>query len=374
MKPIAYTLNCTLTGTPIGSIQLYPVAGVLPYIGLWKDSTLHHPLFAMPTGRLLAFARGEYQRLIKLSKDEEATLQEERTLQICFVAVLHTFGRIVQDAPALPPIEVVQQWMPRLFKLAYWKHYLDSKRFQFPEWRLNSVNANEKMQNVGYYIEACEDLRHEYETGKKSLAEEARLKATEEAMKKLRSTWIAPVGKKALWKWCYAHLSQTKYAQDASTWMQELFLASNRGILDWEEEKQQTLDAIKTLQDFILDACPGGNIIMHAVSERIEEMRKLVVDHVEAFTVDLGEWARPDLEELDPEPKKEDFASNIEFIRAKARWNLQKSAFEKRTKPNPPKVTKVQKLMEDASVEKDEDAPDPLDGIIYHRDADAGEF
>jgi len=375
MKPVPYTLKCTLTGTPIGSLTLYQVAGVLPYLGLWRDSTAHHPIFAMPTHRLLAFARGEYQRLIKRSKDEEATEVEECTLRICFVAVLHTFGRVRQDAPAMPPIEVVQQWMPRLFKLAYWKHYLNSARFQFPEWRLNAVNANEKMQNVGYYIEACEELRRDYELGKKSLAEEAALRATEEAMKKLRSTWIAPVGKKALWKWCAAHLADSKYALDAQKWMGDLFLGSSRTILDWEDEKSQTLEAIKLLQDYILDACPGGNIIMHAVQERIEEIRKLVLDHVEAFTVDLGEWARPELEVADPEPQLTDFPSKVHWIRAHAQWNLQKRALEARSKPNPPKITKVQKLMESEEAEIEPADPiDPLDGIIYHRDPDAEEF
>lgn len=335
---LSHAITCKFTGTAIGLLQISTVAGALPFLSHWKEMQAAHPLFSLPSGKLLAFARGEYERLAKASKDGEASTKEEELLCIAFVAVLHSLESIKQERPALPSIELVQLQFPRLFKLAYWKHYLDSKRFAFPSIKLNRINDNETFETIPAYLDTCFSVREDYERGVKEITERAKVEAAEAAMRKLRDSWIVPVGKKALWRWVRAHFQDTKYQADAEGWISTLFLGAQKTILEFDS------DETDLMEEMILNVAPGGNSIMHAVRKHIDEIRKLQQENKEAFTVDFGEYTSPSFEPT-PAPKQSDFPSKVHFIRAHAIWQLQQRAAEA---PPEPKQLRIVRAIEES--------------------------
>lgn len=307
-------IRCMYTGAAIGELTVITAVGHLPYVSHWKEMQAAHPLFSLPSGKLLAHARSEYTRLLKQETISDA---EEANLRILFVAVLHTFSAIKQEAPVLPSIEQVQELMPRMFKLAYWKHLLESKRFKFPEWKITHLNANTKLENLKYYLEACEGMREDYERGIDDVIEQAKLKATEEAMKKLRNTWVVPIGKKALWRWVFSYMASSQYSADAQGWISTLFLGNERTQLDFDT------DETDLMQEMIESTCPGGSGILSAVRAHIAAIRKNQTEVKEAFTVDFGDFVedKPTFEP-EPEPKEKDFPSKAAWIKARAVWWL----------------------------------------------------
>jgi hypothetical protein len=315
-QKLTHIIHCMYTGIPIGVLEIQTAVGHLPYLSHWTEMQAAHPFFSLPTGKLLAHARKEYERLAKASKDSESSAAEDKILQILFVAVLHTFGAVRQEAPALPEIEVVQELMPRLFKLAYWKHLLESKRFRYPEWKITQLNANTKFENIRYYIEACEDVRIDYERGVDDVIEKAKLLATEEALRKLRNQWLVPIGKRALWKWVFSYLASSQYGADATGWISTLFLGNEKTQLDFDP------DETDLMQEMIESTCPGGNGIMKAVRDHIAAIRKNQVDIKEAFTVDFGALVEDSPLIQETEPKLEDFSSKVAWIKARAGWYL----------------------------------------------------
>lgn len=315
---LRYDIYCRYSGVFIGSLSYETVAGHMPYLSQWKEMQALHPAFSMPVGRLLAYARGEYNRLIKASEDGETTPRQDEILKVCWLAVFHSLGGVRQECAALPSIQVVQATLQRLFALAYWRWKLDSKRFAFPEFKINRTNANQRFENVSHYLDACFDIKKQYEEGIKELDEAEKARAAEAALKALRNSWIVPVSKRALWQWVRAHLPE-KYSADAAGWMSTIFLGSDRTVLDFD------LDEVEMMEHIIIGECPAGTGVLAAVRERIDAIKKLHVDRREAFSVDLTEFQETQQAEPMPEPKKQDYPTAAAFVRAKAIWWLAQS-------------------------------------------------
>lgn len=315
---LKHVITCNYSGLPIGTLEYITTAGHTPYLSHWKEMVALHPVFSLSEAKLLAYSRSEYERLAKL---DEPTEQEEKILQVCFLALLHTFGSIQQQAPALPPYHIVQSQMRRVFALAYWKHHLDSKRFSFPEIKINKVNRNHKFETIQYYLDACFALKEEYERGVKDAVEKEKAAAAERAMKLLRNSWIVPVSRKELWRWVRAHMPP-RYEADAQGWMSTLFLGNDRTVLDFDA------DEVDLMQSIIEGECPTGTPILHAVRERCAAIKKVITDHKEAFDVDYEQI--PDALPAAKEPAQKDFPTLAAFIKAKATWYLQQRKQEKR--------------------------------------------
>lgn len=327
-RRINYVIHCQRSGVPIGNLNYVTCAGAMPYLSHWDEMVALHPIFSLETGRLLAFARSEWNRLAKKVEDEEADKRDSTMLQVAFLAVFHSLGSVDQQAPSLPPLHIVQSQMTRLFALAYWKFYLDSKRFAFPTFKINKLNANDRFENLGHYLDACFEIKSNYDKNINDLVEQEKVNAAEAALKKLRNSWIVPVGNKALYRWIRAHMP-ARYEADAQGWMSTLFCGNQSTILDFDDDETDLLEQI------VCGECPAGTAIMHAVRERIEAIRKIQKDHREAFTVDFETFLTEEQvkqkeqnEEITvmAEPKLEDFASKVLWIRAKATWYLQQRA------------------------------------------------
>lgn len=318
---LRHDIYCRFSGIFIGHLDYEAVAGHMPYLSHWKDMQAMHPAFSMPTGKLLAYARGEYNRLMKLSEDGEATPRQNEILQVCWLAVFHSLGSIRQECVALPSIQIVQATLQKLFALAYWHWKLDSQRFSFPEFKVNKANANHKFDNVTYYLDACFDIKKSYESKIEELEEAEKARTAEAALKALRNSWIVPVSKRALWNWVRAHLS-VEHSADAEGWMGTIFLGSDRTVLDFD------LDEVELMEQFILWDCPAGTGVLAAVRERIKDIKKVITDRKEAFDVDLTVFEQQitavagTKEAPKPEPQRKDFPSTGAYLKARATWWL----------------------------------------------------
>jgi hypothetical protein len=310
-------LYCQKTGLKIANLECISSFGALPYAAAWKESIFYHPCFSLPPVRLLAFARSEQRKLARI-EDPDAT-----NLRAAFVAILDQLGSIEFKAPCLPEYEIVQTNLPALFALAYWKFQLESKRFKFPTYRITKETRS--LSGIKAYLDLCFEIKHEYETSSRTPAEAMDSFMADNALKKLRSGWVAPITNKELFKWVRAYLP-AKYEADAQGWMATLFLGSEKKILLFEKED------IQLLIDIILSECPAGTGMMKAVEERLNLIQKTWADNKEAFSVDFEEM---DLEEeliesrsvsaapaSTEEPKEKDFPNKVAYIKARAFWYL----------------------------------------------------
>lgn len=325
-KPVTHILTCARSGVPIGTLNYVTCAGAMPYLSHWKEMVALHPIFSLPTPKLLAFARNEWNRLSKASEDEQTTTAENTLLRVAFLAVFHSLDSVVQEAPSLPPIHIVQTQMTRLFALAYWKHYLESKRFAFPTFKINRLNANDRFENVHHYLDACFAIRDAYSKNIDELIEKEKIESADRALKALRNSWIVPVGNKALYRWVRAHLPE-KYSADGQGWMSTLFCGNERTVLDFDT------DETELMMEIIEGECPAGTAIMKAVRDRLEQILKIQKDHREAFSVDFEDYLPTDPASVADipvvalsEPKQEDFDNKVLFIKARANWYLQQRA------------------------------------------------
>jgi len=309
-----FQIRCRFSGLLIGKLQYEVIAGYQPYLSHWKEMQAMHPVFSMPTNRMLSFTRKLYEDLIKASEDGEATQAEDDLLRVSWLACLHSLGSIRQEAEALPTIDVVHKTMKKLVALAYWKHILNSQRFGFPEFKINRINANTRFDNIDYYLEACFDLRKEYETGITELEELEKKKQADQALAALRSSWVVPVSNRALWKWVRAHLP-AKYEADAQGWMSTLFLGNDKTVCDFD------VDELDLMNQIICGECPQGTGVLAAVRARMDHVRKVMVDSKTAFDIDLSPY-QPASAEPVAEPVRKDFTKESDFIRARAVWWL----------------------------------------------------
>ena len=331
MTTLAYNIHCCYSGIYIGKLDYMVVAGHMPYLSHWDNMTALHPIFSFPQAKLLAFARSEWNRLSAAVEDEQATEVEETQLRVCFLAVLHSLDSIKQESPSLPAMHIVQSNMSKLFKLAFWYNYLDSKRFRFPSYKINKANQNTAFTNISDYLELCFDIKTEYEEGIDDLVEAEKIAAAERALLALRNSWIVPASNNALWRWISANLPE-RYESDKQGWMVTIFCGSDSKILSFEKED------IALLEEIIVSEMPIGTPILSAVRARLDYILKTYTDHKEAFTVDFDDF---DFDEsmaaarsvsIAPAsveaPKVSDFPTKIAYIKANALYYLQQRKAE----------------------------------------------
>ncbi len=194
----SYTIRCARTGVTIATMDLLMQAGKVPYLSNWKDSIAYHPLFSLETAQLLSWTRKNWNALFRETSDRATALQKEQFC-IAFVAVMHSLGSIKQEVPILPDFDTVNKNMQRLLELAYWFYHLDSKRFRFPTLRINRLNQNFHLHDVGTYFDICDSARQDWETSKDAKEEEAKLEAARKAEKSVRGSHVKAISKKALW-------------------------------------------------------------------------------------------------------------------------------------------------------------------------------
>ena len=318
-------LYCQLTGLQIGTLTLTGAsAGYVPYIRNWDRLTIRHPIFSLEPARLLAFSRTMWRQ----HGHEDASPDNQQTLRVCFLAVLHSLDCIEQEVPALPPLWVVQANFKALFSIAFWKYALESERFRFPTYKINKRNNNSDFKNISAYLDICFAIKEDYASTVRPRDEAAKIAAAEKAEKKLRSSWVAPISNRELWTWVQSQLADTKYVNDSLGWMATIFLAkTDRAITQFDK------DEITLFDEIIQSECVSDNGMMFAVRKRIDEIKKIWSDNKEAFEVDFEDFdvdgeltiarsASTNASSTE-EPKQADYPNKVAYIKAHALWYLQ---------------------------------------------------
>lgn len=318
---LVHPLHCTRTGVPLGHLSLVVSGGHMPYLSHWQEQICYHPFFSMEQHRLISFMRDEWNRLSKDIVNESISDRESANLRVGFVALLYSLGSIRQDhgVTILPSLGIVHSNLESLTSLAYWKHYLDSKRFLFPEYHFSRINGNANLEHIHNYLEDCWEKKKEYENGLSDLQEKEKVRIAEKAILAIRNTFLKPPSKKLLWQWVKGNLP-SKWQPDAEGWMGTIFLGSAATAMDFE------LDEIDLMEEIIISSCPIGNSVMFAVRERIEEIKKGYRDHYDTFTIeeeglDFIDSIKAEVVAT-PEPKQEDFNTKAQFYVARAKWQL----------------------------------------------------
>lgn len=346
----SYTIYCSYTGVPVATMQLIQQWGKLPYLANWKDNAAAHPLFSLPRHQLLGQTRKHWNALFRNSSDRATRVQKEQ-FQVAFVAILHSLGSIKQDTPVLPEFHTVASNMQRLLELAYWLHFLQSKRFAFPTLRINKLNNNTVLHDINNYFDVCDEKRADYTKSKDARAEDAKLRAADRAEKAVRAGHMRAISKKALWNWFIASIQEHAGKKFQLPEWQEWREDSEKLWFGSENQQlQYSLDDCDSIADVLITNCELGTIVSHAFRTELEKIRKHISNHLQIFEIDwtatlkpsvqrtdalgnvLGEQSR--IEDTPPEkpaeqaPQPHEFATRILFLKAEAKWKIMKLQYD----------------------------------------------
>lgn len=340
------TIYCQRSGIAIAQVRTLCVDG-FPFIKS-MDGLLYHPIYNKNLDSLLALLRKDLQA----AKEADWILSESAAQHaaLCMSAILYKLGALQDDYACLPCDKVVIGSGNRLLALTNWYHHATSKRLQLPRYRPHRDNLNVGWDNLSGWLEACEEVRTVWETGKDANKKAAEL--TELTAKTQLSVRTKRNDLPGTWNWIAVQLSGNYPDGRIHTW-KDLWM--NGDI----EQENWCLDDVEDLMFAITECCDVGNEVMHYVSNRIKHLKEMIRDFYSSFTIlstrsgdasahpDLTEAERAKekeffseiddraskLTELPPEPQRKDFASMALFIKAQAqhrllvrRFSLQQSA------------------------------------------------
>jgi len=330
---LKHRIRCKFSGLQIGELSVTTAAGAMAYVSYWDKCLAYHPVFSLPTEKLLKFTKYEWDRLAQRAADQETAQEESDLLCVSYLALLHRLDSLRQDVPALPALSTVQDTIERLFQLTYWKWHVESASFAFPTLHISKLNGNTDFGNIGDYLDICLDRRKDYEAGCNEAQEQEKIRAAQRAIKALSSEWVTPASKKTLWRWVQAHLPE-KYKPDGEGWLNTLFLGGSAAIIEFDE------DELNLAEEIITASCPIGTGIMFAVRERLDAIRTTWSQYHKAFEIEMSDFAENNNLYVDgqkvaaPHPGDEPTMQSVDFNRGKfivahAKWTIAKSAYLK---------------------------------------------
>jgi hypothetical protein len=354
-------LFCSISGLEIGTIVLPSSkiggAGKLTQIRDWKASQLLHPIFSLPIYTLL-----DRHTTAKIYNRDYS--EEDKSL--LFVALINSTGALKLDAncAGLPDWKVALRYMNPLVEIIKWWHYLDSKLFHFPSLRITPLTDwNTATRN---WIYTCHECRLQWENGARKFARKDKAKlATKIVVKQLRAENLGvEVNLSNLYSWATSEHSlaqldkivwtllpnsSTKTSWPSGALMfikggkessvrapktQELYF---KDIFCFAEKNLSNLkkEDIASLEDFIIGEFPledMGSSLSFLVSQRIKELKNKIEKEEQTFQLFEPGDSVVALETVaalvhqvngstEP-PKQEDFETKINWLMAKARWNL----------------------------------------------------
>jgi hypothetical protein len=331
------TIYCQRSGIAIAQVRTLCVDG-FPFVKS-MDGLLYHPMYNRNLDSLLALLRKDLASAREANWIMQGPAAQHAAL--CMSAILYSLGALQDDYACLPCDKVVIGSGARLLALANWYHHATTKRLTLPRYRPHRDNLNVGWDNLSGWLEACEEVRTVWETGKDANKKAADLTAlTEKTQLAVRNKRTDLPG---TWNWIALQLADNYPAGRIATW-KDLWM--NGDI----EQENWCLDDVEDLMFAITECCDVGNEVMHYVSGRIKHLKEMIRDFYSSFTIlqpsagnsggslhpDLTETERAKekeffsefdaqasrLTELPPEPQRKDFASMALFIKAQAQHRL----------------------------------------------------
>lgn len=316
-------LVCKHTGITVGSLATIAVAGHVPLLGQWKDTQILHPFFSLGPVALLQFARNSWLRFCALRPEETAdelvVSKQEQQLRVITLCMLHNLTEVRQDIPWMPEFkDVVANWTG-LMSICYWKAYLDSERFKFPQLRISKLERDVDLRS---FLQLCFKCKKDYETNVNEKIEEEKLRIAEKAMKGIVDEVAGkkPLSIKLLWRWFQANMP-ARYKKDLEGWMWELFSATEKDILDF------TVRDIELFEEIFLTEVPTGSTVSHAFLDVLRGKHALISQHFETYEIMIPnsiaeQVASGEIAATGPRPILSDYPSKVAWMVACAKWDL----------------------------------------------------
>jgi len=317
-----HPILCTRTGITVGALTVLRVAGHVPFLSQWKHTQALHPIFSLEPTALLQFARNSWYQFCELTQqqaaDEAITFKQEQTLRVTALAIIHHMSEVDQSIVWLPTLQEVYVNWTSLMQLSYWKNYLESNRFKFPDLR---ISKNNKGIDLHGYIQDCWKVKKEYETKVRDNLEAEKIRSAEIALKGIRDDVVAktPKSKKLLWRWFLAHIP-ARYERDTAGWMWELFDAETE-----QEISEFTMADIDLFEEIFLCEVPTGSSISAAFLDRLSYKRTILETKFEAYEILVPSSIAAGVADGSismTEPRLADFPSKVLWMIAHAKWKL----------------------------------------------------
>lgn len=326
-------------------------------------ATVVHPIYGMPLDKLL-------RKLSLQLVEAEAvswTIQNTaiRELALSMSAVMYsldtmwlpladaiTHGRNIESS--LPDNKTTIGCAARLLNLASWYHHETSKRVQFPLWKPSKSAGNLNWHGFPAWLDACFELKNEWESAKRKAENIDLLDSTEKA---LATVHMASVYKRIdvskVWNWIELQASEcsAKYPAGRRETLKTLFMSGELNPEDWNA------DDCDDLIEMVTDTCDIGNDITHYIRNRVSHIRAAITEFYSNFTI-IGKISADgdgglelsareqecntvlfkeyddkliNLTEMPPKPTADKYPSKIHFLRAQAEWNILNRRFASRT-------------------------------------------
>lgn len=323
-------LVCSRTGITMGQLATIAVAGHMPLLGQWKDTQILHPFFSMGPVALLQFARNSWLRFCALKPeetiDDTVVAKQEQQLRAIALCMLHNLTEVRQDLPWMPDFkDVVTNWTA-LMSICYWKAYLDSQRFKFPQIRISKLERDLDLRS---FLQLCFKCKKDYETNVNEAIEEEKIRIAERAMRGIVDEVAGkkPLSIKLLWRWFTLNMP-SRYKKDLDGWMWELFSATEKDILDF------TVRDIELFEEIFLVECPTGSSISHAFLDVLRSKHALISQHFETYEIMIPnsiaeQVASGEIAASGPRPVLADYPSKVAWMVACAKWDLAQSSSRK---------------------------------------------
>jgi len=348
------TIYCYRSNVPLANVTAICSMG-WPLLSSIQ-TTLLHPIYSFPLPKLIV----NMTELLREADSAEWLLTDGALLSIRLhmSAIMYELDAIWrapaesnQHVASLPAVHIAVGCAARLNKLASWYHVAASKKLAMPTYRVSKHNQNMEWQNLSAWLEDAEQTIEDWRTGADRLKTADELRKHEQALLTVKAENVYKrIDLNKVWNWIDIQMAQdTRYPAGRRTTFKTIFMRGDIAPEDW------TTDDIDDIVEAILNTCDIGNEISHFITTRLSHIRALIIDFYSSFTllsnVSSEGVAHPDmlvteqeakffadfdrraesLADLPPEPKRESFASQALYLKAKAQHNILTKRFANKT-------------------------------------------
>ena len=291
-----------------------------------------HPIFELPTKSLLSRTVDFYR--------QETTSAEKRLL---FLALLNSSSLLVWRSHAEPSEKIIVSYFEQLAKTIGWMDIYEVAAGRrtgpaFPCFVIN--NETKSLSNIFHWLTAWKNARIEYEGGSKRESLTQRINRRERALDKLINDSNKSTQSYA---WMLAHWAAdaTEFPENIQVrlttsdvpitlreyWISLLCEKNNFALVGKDLEE---------LEEHLIDNLEHGSVYAHAVLSLVREKRGfsenklgLTLDATASFTIldSVEQENRATIASIAPsrEPARGEYANDVEFLTAKARWIIKQS-------------------------------------------------
>lgn len=340
-----HILKCSRSGVPMLEITTLIGGGAWPLLNTPQFTRAIHPIYARPLHAIIG-RMGDCAAALEdagyIFAHEAQYLEAALTIS----AGLHAISAIWEPhidstkvpEPSLPSEAVTVSCLRRTHQLLSWYHFMTSKRLSFPLYRPTVSNTNEHWENLASWLDACDDIKCEWELGRSTRDIDADIEARKEAQEYVSvAHMVEKIDHRKVWNWIHIQLNADgRYAAGRIKTFETIYLSGER------EPERWTQDDIEDVQQAIMECCDVRNDVYQFVVLRLRRIAASIADFFGGFnvldtpvhTVTTQEKEKTEalladydaqligLDKMPDAPQREQFASLALYLRANAQHNI----------------------------------------------------